>query len=93
MPSDADNKLVQGHINLFHTLVTGPVKLAAEKASLIKADMVAKNLQGELTGGEQAALTLFMTGLEVLAASTVIASIEVRFSPTHINAVITGVND
>lgn len=90
----ADRKKFQTCVNLLHLRVTKPVAEAADVASKIRDAMVANDLHLRLTPTERAVLNDFITSLDTLATSPVIAKMEGIYHATHRNRALTieGVN-
>jgi hypothetical protein len=91
----ADSKKFQTAVNLLHTRVAQPVANAATVAAVIRQAIIDNGLQGQLTAGQQTALGTFVTDLETLAASPIIAALAAKYAATHRDTALTivGVND
>ena len=90
----APNKQFRACMNLLYAEVSKKIEEANAKAALIRQAIIDHDLADYLTAGQQAALQQFVTDLDALAGSSVVAKLREDHKPTHRNRalIITGVN-
>lgn len=79
----APEKLAATIVSFLKTHVTDRIVAANTAAAILRQAIIDNSLQDQFTPGELTALQQFEADLVALAASSVVSSIEARYSPTH----------